>query len=486
MDGAELLDRVHAALTRYVVLPSPDAAVAVVLWIAATHAQPAWAHAPRLVIRAPEKRCGKSRLLDVVEATCHDPLITVNASPAAVYRAIGTDDPPTLLVDEADTIFGAEGRRGQRRPARPAQRRPPAQPARDPLRRRHQPRGAASPPSPWPRSPASAPCPTPSRTAPSSSGCAAAPPARPSPRTGTAATGPPCRSSPASCTAWLRAPPRPTLEQRRAGHAASKTGPPTPGNPSSPSPTSPAGDWPDRARAAAVAARPPRPTTTAEASDRVRLLADCRAAFGDLDAMPTADPARTAARPTPKRPGPTTAPTGLTADEARRPARASTTSAPPTSASPNRGQAKGYLRADFADAWSRYCPASDRDPPTGRRPAAQPSPAGVAVPAVPSVPAQLRPGTARTAGTDQAVPPATLGRINRPTLPSRPGADLRRDAWDGWDGTPPAPCDRRGQATRPHERLTLAEVCAELRISRSTFYESRAKGRAPRCIKLPN
>ncbi|WP_246127518.1 hypothetical protein [Amycolatopsis rhizosphaerae] len=79
--------------------------VAVTLWIAASHAQPAWACAPRLVIRAPEKRCGKSRLLDVVEATCHNPLITVNASPAAVYRSI-TGDPPALLVDEADTIFG--------------------------------------------------------------------------------------------------------------------------------------------------------------------------------------------------------------------------------------------------------------------------------------------------------------------------------------------------------------------------------------------
>ncbi len=104
--GAALLDAVRAALVRYVVLPAPEAADAVTLWIAAGHAQPAWAHAPRLVIRAPEKRCGKSRLLDVVEATCHRPLITVNASTAAVYRSID-DDPPTLLVDEADTIFGA-------------------------------------------------------------------------------------------------------------------------------------------------------------------------------------------------------------------------------------------------------------------------------------------------------------------------------------------------------------------------------------------
>jgi hypothetical protein len=107
-DGALILSQLRAALTRYVILPSAEAAVAVALWIAATHAQAAWQHAPRLVIRAPEKRCGKSRLLDIVEGTCHAPLITVNASPAAVYRAIGTDTPPTLLVDEADTIFGGK------------------------------------------------------------------------------------------------------------------------------------------------------------------------------------------------------------------------------------------------------------------------------------------------------------------------------------------------------------------------------------------
>src|SRR3954471_14998668 len=96
-DGAAILDAVHAALTRYVVLPTREAVDAVVLWIAASHAQPAWAHAPRLVIRAPERRCGKSRLLDIVEGTCFRPIMTVNASTAAVYRSIGlADSPPTL------------------------------------------------------------------------------------------------------------------------------------------------------------------------------------------------------------------------------------------------------------------------------------------------------------------------------------------------------------------------------------------------------
>jgi len=107
LDGAALLGELHAALTRYVVLPSPEAADAIVLWIAATHAVPAWNCAPRLDVTSPVKRCGKSRLLDIIVATCHDPLLTVNISPAALVRSIGAD-PPTLLLDEADTVFGSK------------------------------------------------------------------------------------------------------------------------------------------------------------------------------------------------------------------------------------------------------------------------------------------------------------------------------------------------------------------------------------------
>ena len=35
-------------------------------------------------------------------------------------------------------------------------------------------------------------------------------------------------------------------------------------------------------------------------------------------------------------------------------------------------------------------------------------------------------------------------------------------------------------------QLSIAEICDELGVSRSTFYDWRAKGKAPRCIKLPN
>lgn len=37
-----------------------------------------------------------------------------------------------------------------------------------------------------------------------------------------------------------------------------------------------------------------------------------------------------------------------------------------------------------------------------------------------------------------------------------------------------------------NRHLTIADVCDELGIARSTFYDWRAKHRSPRCIKLPN
>ncbi|WP_432072730.1 DUF3631 domain-containing protein [Streptomyces wuyuanensis] len=105
-EGERALAGLRAQIRRYVVLPSEEAFTAVTLWVAATHLQTAWQHAPRLAVVGPAKRCGKSRLLDVITETVHDPLITVNASAAAVFRSI-TETPPTLLVDEADTLFGS-------------------------------------------------------------------------------------------------------------------------------------------------------------------------------------------------------------------------------------------------------------------------------------------------------------------------------------------------------------------------------------------
>ncbi|MDP2400855.1 MAG: hypothetical protein Q8M66_02655, partial [Actinomycetota bacterium] len=75
-DGSELLDTVRDTIERYVILPSEDAIIAVVLWVAATHAVDRLDHATRLAIHSPLKRCGKSRLMEVIAPLSHDAMQT--------------------------------------------------------------------------------------------------------------------------------------------------------------------------------------------------------------------------------------------------------------------------------------------------------------------------------------------------------------------------------------------------------------------------
>jgi hypothetical protein len=108
LNGAEVLDRAHQVLTRYCILPTAEAADAVILWCAATHALPALPAATRLVVTSATKRSGKTRLLDVVEGLVFKPLVAMNATVAALFRSLAGKHPPTLVFDEVDTIFGTQ------------------------------------------------------------------------------------------------------------------------------------------------------------------------------------------------------------------------------------------------------------------------------------------------------------------------------------------------------------------------------------------
>lgn len=116
-DGVErvplevILREVEATVRKYCILSSEEAYVAVTLWVAATYGQRIWDNAPRLAIVSPEKRCGKSRLMEIVGAMSHKPDEFMNSSVAAIFRSITATDPPTLLIDEADTIF-ADSKKG--------------------------------------------------------------------------------------------------------------------------------------------------------------------------------------------------------------------------------------------------------------------------------------------------------------------------------------------------------------------------------------
>jgi hypothetical protein len=104
--GHNILDDVFKTVTDYVVWPDEHAAVAYTLWVAATHAQKVWEHATRFVVKSPIKRCGKTRAQEIGRELVHDPLSSTNISTAALVHSISEDNPPTLVIDEADSIFG--------------------------------------------------------------------------------------------------------------------------------------------------------------------------------------------------------------------------------------------------------------------------------------------------------------------------------------------------------------------------------------------
>jgi putative DNA primase/helicase len=103
VDGAGLLDELRALTRRHVVLHH-HADTALALWALGTHAFDAFDLYPRLAITSPQKRCGKSRALEVLGHACARALTASSVTAAAIYGAIGAWR-PTLLVDEADTFM---------------------------------------------------------------------------------------------------------------------------------------------------------------------------------------------------------------------------------------------------------------------------------------------------------------------------------------------------------------------------------------------
>jgi len=105
LDGAQVLDEARAFVAKYVRLPSAHAEVAVTLWLAHTHAISAAESTPYLGIRSPERRCGKTRLFEVLALVVARPLMAMSASESALFRSLAEYPPPTLLLDEIDAIF---------------------------------------------------------------------------------------------------------------------------------------------------------------------------------------------------------------------------------------------------------------------------------------------------------------------------------------------------------------------------------------------
>jgi hypothetical protein len=93
---------VHHLLQRYVALRAHQS-VAVALWIVHTFLYRQFTVTPRLMVTSPVRGCGKTTLLDLIEALCARPLKSDNITAAGIYHAVDSEH-PTLLIDEADNL----------------------------------------------------------------------------------------------------------------------------------------------------------------------------------------------------------------------------------------------------------------------------------------------------------------------------------------------------------------------------------------------
>ena len=104
-DGAALLGEVHAFLGRFIAYPSVDTHIAHALWVVHTHLMDCWETTPRIAFLSPEPESGKTRALEISALLVAQPVMAINVSPAYIFRKVAADA-PTILFDEADTVFG--------------------------------------------------------------------------------------------------------------------------------------------------------------------------------------------------------------------------------------------------------------------------------------------------------------------------------------------------------------------------------------------
>ena len=101
--GKQLLDDLHRYIRRFVVVSDSQAAT-LTLWVLHSHAIDAADATPYLAVTSPEKRSGKSRLLEVLQLVVAKPWMTARTSVAALVRKV-SGDRCTLLLDESDAAF---------------------------------------------------------------------------------------------------------------------------------------------------------------------------------------------------------------------------------------------------------------------------------------------------------------------------------------------------------------------------------------------
>jgi len=101
-DPSVILGDLEGFFLRFLVL-ADGLPLVLALWCLATHLFEAFDAFPYLAVTSPTKRCGKTRVCELISFVCFEPLQAVNISSAALYRILGKGK-RTLLIDEAESL----------------------------------------------------------------------------------------------------------------------------------------------------------------------------------------------------------------------------------------------------------------------------------------------------------------------------------------------------------------------------------------------
>src|SRR5579863_2581541 len=85
--GEQIVSKLENTFRRYVALDD-GLPLVLALWTLATHVFACFDAFPYLAITSPTKRCGKTRLGEIIEIFACDALRTAGASAAAIFRTI--------------------------------------------------------------------------------------------------------------------------------------------------------------------------------------------------------------------------------------------------------------------------------------------------------------------------------------------------------------------------------------------------------------
>ncbi len=104
VDGAQLLGRIHALVTRFLGLP-PGGDLLLAVFALYTHAADAFDTAPYIVLHSPAPQCGKTRALEILGLLTRRAWQTICPSTAVLFRVL-EQHATTLLLDEAEVVRG--------------------------------------------------------------------------------------------------------------------------------------------------------------------------------------------------------------------------------------------------------------------------------------------------------------------------------------------------------------------------------------------